>query len=157
MGTADTKHVQATLKDGVLTIMVPKRHTKESPQPSRFEVKVESTDAPVEDIEKDESIRLTFDFPGVKVADVKVFIDDGKLILDAERKRMEGSPIKFHRTMNLDCRVVDTDRVQAFLADGVLTLILCRKEAEPLQTIPISTGEDVTDVHNESENMACEE
>merc|ERR1711915_1065831 len=153
MGTADTKHVQATLKDGVLTIMVPKRHTKESPQPSRFEVKVESTDAPVED----DSIRLTFDLPGVKVADMKVSIDDGKLILDAERKRMEGSPIKFHRTMNLDCRVVDTDRVQAFLSDGVLTLILGRKEAEPLQTIPISTGEDVTDVHNESENMACEE
>jgi len=134
--TADTKHIQATLKDGVLTIMVPKKHIKESPQPSRFEVKVESTDAPVED----DSIRLTFDFPGVKVADMKVSIDDGKLILDAERKRMEGSPIKFHRTMNLDCRVVDTDRVQAFLADGVLTLILGRKEAEPLQTIPISIG-----------------
>merc|ERR1712054_647982 len=77
--TADTKHVQATLKDGVLTIMVPKRHIKESPQPSCFEVKVESTDAPVEDIEKDESIRLTFDFPGVKVADMKVSIDDGRL------------------------------------------------------------------------------
>merc|ERR1711870_171790 len=105
-----------------LTIMVPKKHIKESPQPSRFEV---------------------------KVADMKVSIDDGKLILDAERKRMEGSPIKFYRTMNLDCRVVDTDRVQAFLADGVLTLILGRKEAEPLQTIPISIGENVTDVHKD--------
>merc|ERR1712187_105960 len=121
-------------------------HIKASPQPSRFEVKVESTDAPV----KDDSIRLKFDFPGVKVADMKVSIDDGKLILDAGRKRMEGSPIKFHRTMNLDCRAVDTDRVQAFLANGVLTLILGRKEAEPLQTIPISTGENVTDVYKES-------
>merc|ERR1712178_287945 len=72
---ADTKHVQATLKDGVLTIMVPKRHIKEIPQPSCFEVKVESTDALV----KDDSIRLTFDLPGVKVADMKVSIDVGSL------------------------------------------------------------------------------
>merc|ERR1712176_372218 len=65
--TADTQRVQAALIDGVLTVMVPKKHTKEIPQPSCFDVKVESTEAPVEDDEKDESIRLSFDLPGVKM------------------------------------------------------------------------------------------
>merc|ERR1711879_34487 len=102
-------------------------------------------DAPVEDDEKDESIRLTFDFPGVKVADMKVSITDEKLVLDAERKKSEGAPVKFHRTMVLDNRVVDTGRVQAFLSDGVLTLILARKKAEPIQTIPVSTVKNVAD------------
>merc|ERR1719245_108819 len=158
--TTDTQGVQATLMDGVLTVVVPKKHIKDIPQPSCFDVKVESTDAPAEDDEKDEAIRLTFDLPGVKVADMKVSITDEKLILDAERKKRDGSPMKFHRTMILDSRVVDTGRVQAFLADGVLTLILGRKEAEPVQTIPISTAENVTDVHKDkigqvsSENVA---
>merc|ERR1712176_1508956 len=152
--TADTQRVQAALIDGVLTVMVPKKHTKEIPQPSCFDVKVESTEAPVEDDEKDESIRLSFDLPGVKMTDMKVSI------LDAERKKRDSSPIKIHRTMILDSRMVDTGRVQAFLAHGVLTLILGRKEAEPLQTIAISTAELVTDVHKDkvgqvsSEHMA---
>jgi len=144
--TADTQHVQAILVNGVLTVTVPKKEMKEIAQAySSFEVKVESADAPVEDDENDESIRLTFDFPGVKGADMKVSITDEKLVLDAERKKSEGAPVKFHRTMVLDNRVVDTGRVQAFLWDGVLTLILARKKAEPIQTIPVSTVENVVD------------
>merc|ERR1712157_300060 len=98
------------------TIMVPKKNIKEIPQSPCFKVK--STDAPAEDDdEKDQSIRLTFDLPGVKVADMKVSISDEKLILEAERKKTrDGSPIKFHRTMTLDSRVVDTGLVQAFLS-----------------------------------------
>merc|ERR1712157_393423 len=143
--TADTQHVKATLVHGVLTVMVPKKDIKEIQRASCFEVKVENTDAPVQDDKKDELIRLTFDLPGVKVTDIKVSIADGKLVLDAERKRREGAPIKLHRTITLDNRVVDTSRVQAFLADGVLTLFLGRKVAEAVQTIPISTIENATD------------
>merc|ERR1712157_672908 len=147
--TADTQHVKATLLDGVLTVMVPKKDIKEIQQASCFEVKVENTDAPVQDDKKDESIRLTFDLPGVKVTDIKVSTVDGELVLDAERKRREGAPIKLHRTITLDNRVVDTSRVQAFLADGVLTLFFGRKVAEAVQTIPISTVENATDAHKE--------
>merc|ERR1712157_41127 len=143
--TADTKHVKATLVDGVLTVIVPKKDIKEIQQASCLEVKVENTDAPGQDDKKDESIRLTFDLPGVKVTDIKVSIADGKLVLDAERKRREGAPIKLHRTITLDERAVDTGRVQAFLADGVLTLFLGRKVAEAVQTIPVSTIENATD------------
>merc|ERR1712157_625894 len=48
--TADTQNVQASLMDGVLTVMVPKKHIKEFPQHPCFDVKVEST-TPVEDDE----------------------------------------------------------------------------------------------------------
>merc|ERR1712157_185751 len=146
--TADTQHVKATLVDGVLTVIVSKKDIKEIQQASCFEIKVENTDAPVQDDKKDESIRLTFDLPGVKVTDIKVSIAHGKLVLDAERKRREGAPIKLHRTITLDNRVVDTSQVQAFLADGVLNLFLGRKVAETVQTIPISTVEDATDAQN---------
>merc|ERR1712157_640768 len=82
--TADTHHIKATLVDGVLTVLVPKKDIKEIQQASCFEIKVENTDAPpVQDDKKDESIRLTFDLPGVKVTDTKVSIADGKLLLGA--------------------------------------------------------------------------
>ena len=106
-----------------------------------------ATDAwlpPVDVMETPESIVLKADLPEVSKDDVEISIQNNTLTLKGERKmerevnekliyRMERSYGSFSRSFSLP-PTVDTERVEASFANGVLTLTLPkREESKPKQ------------------------
>ena len=101
--------------------------------------------APAVDIyEKDGNIVLTAELPGVDAKDVDVRVENNVLTLRGERKfsdevnresyhRVERSYGSFTRSFTLP-NVVATDQIKADFKDGMLKLILPkREEAKPRQ------------------------
>ena len=82
---------------------------------------------------------VSVDVPGLTESDVDVTYSDGSLIIEGERKPQsaEGSKelfcdrafSKFRRVLKVR-EVIDQSRIEASLADGVLTLVVYRP-AEP--------------------------
>ncbi|GAB4376253.1 MAG: Hsp20/alpha crystallin family protein [Acidobacteriota bacterium] len=99
---------------------------------------------PVDIAEDKDNITITVDLPGLDRDDVHVAIEDNRLTISGERKfekksedrewsRVERAYGAFTRTFSLP-NVVDTDRVEAKMDRGVLTIVLPkREEAKPKQ------------------------
>lgn len=92
--------------------------------------------------EKDNTLFLKTELPGLKKEDVQVQIEDGNLVIKGETKaeteikeaayyRMERSFGSFYRTLPLPFEVTP-DQVQATLTDGVLEVVI----PKPVQTKP---------------------
>jgi len=97
----------------------------------------------VDVIEKENQIIVKADLPGVKKEDVSATIEDGTLIIRAERKqeedvkkegyrRMERSYGRFERVLPLP-EGADADAIKAAYRDGVLelTIPVKREQAKP--------------------------
>lgn len=107
---------------------------------------------PVVDIyENDQSLVLKAELPGFDPKDVEVRIEDGTLYLKGERKfendlkkenyhRIERSYGSFARTFSLPSSI-NADDVKAEYKDGVLTLILPKKEEAKPKTVKIQVSE----------------
>jgi len=90
---------------------------------------------PVMDVEEtDESLRLSFEVPGVKPEDLSVTLENGVLTVSGEKKLG-----RFERSVVLP-RSVDPDNVTAHCENGVLTIELPKTaEARP-RKIEIGRG-----------------
>ncbi len=95
----------------------------------------------VDVIEKDNQIIVKADLPGVKKEDVSAAIEDGALVIRAERRqeedvkkegyrRMERSYGRFERILPLP-EGVDAEGVKASYRDGVLEVTIPCKREEP--------------------------
>ncbi len=86
----------------------------------------------------DDGFKLVGDFPGVKPDGFDVRVDEGRLILEGVVEKTEHhAGFRYHRSFTLP-RELDLDKLEAALADGVLTLSLPRGDQARVRAIPIS-------------------
>lgn len=83
-------------------------------------------------------IMWTVDVPGVKLQDVKVELMGGQLSVQTERRRGETAVAKTNHPFTVDSMMVDTTKLEAVLADGVLTVVA--EEIEPVLPLSIAIG-----------------
>jgi HSP20 family molecular chaperone IbpA len=121
-------HIEATeivsvLEDGVLTVTL-----KKSEEMKPFHVQVIGSDPPAP---SDEStgLLLTIDIPGVKASDATVEYRDGYLHVQYKRKNQETAARKFA----VNPATVDLTKVEAYLADGVLTITAPARPAKKVK------------------------
>ena len=108
-----------------------------------------STRGPWRVAQTDASILASIDLPGVRAEDLELTLDDDVLTIEGARQLTppEGYRVQvdergaqtFTRTFKAPSPV-DPDRVEAKLADGVLTVTLYKTEATRPVTIPIQTA-----------------
>ena len=102
---------------------------------------------PVDVFEDQEGIKLTAELPGVKAEDVKISLENQTLTLRGEKKqiaeetvekvhRYERSYGSFERTFTLPS-TVDSEKIQATFADGILTVTLPKVEKAKPREIPV--------------------
>lgn len=106
--------------------------------------------APAVDIyEQSPNIVLKAELPGVNPKDVDIRVENNVLTLHGERKfdaevkrdsyhRVERAYGSFSRSFTLPS-VIDTEQIQADYKDGVLTVVLPKREEARLRQIQIST------------------
>lgn len=107
----DATEIVSTLEDGVLTVTVSKC---EELKP--FQVHVVASDPPARD-DENLGLLLTIDVPGVKASDASVEYKSGYLTVQCKRSNKE-----IVRKYAVNQSKVDLNKVEAFLADGVLTI-----------------------------------
>ena len=103
----------------------------------------------VDIFENDRNIILLADMPGVAADDVKIDLRDGVLTLTGDIKPWEGpeeSDVlvefeigKYYRQFNLS-EVIEQDKIEAKLEDGVLRLTLPKAEKALPRKIAVSAG-----------------
>jgi HSP20 family molecular chaperone IbpA len=124
--TVDAAGLKVNLADGVLTLTLPKI---EAAKP--IIVAVMEGEAAVS---TEEDLRITFDVPGIKAADLKVVVHNGVLTITGERKK-GNTFAHVQRTMMLDRHRTDLTQPRAYLAHGVLTFTASHKEPAVAKTI----------------------
>ena len=90
--------------------------------------------------EKENAFEMQFQVPGIKKEDINIQIEKGLLTIQHEHKtevttnstnkyiRKEFSVKSFKRTFSIDDKI-DADKIDANYQDGILTLVLPKKEA----------------------------
>lgn len=113
-----------------------------------FRTELDQWTPEVDILEKDDSIVLRAEMPGISPEDVEVTLENNELILSGEKKlennqrdvnfhRTERSYGKFTRTFKLP-PVVDGENVQARFENGVLEIILAKTENSKARKIQIT-------------------
>jgi HSP20 family protein len=98
---------------------------------------------PVNVIDFEDRIEVSAELPGMAQSDIKIELLNNVLLISGQRDRAENSEVKvyleeqafgnFHRSFQLSPQV-DSDSINAKFKDGVLTIILTKKEeAKPKQ------------------------
>ncbi len=110
----------------------------------------ESFHAPAVDIdEKETSFELRMDVPGIKKEDIEISYNKGMLTIAGSRKnesenKEEGCCYKRERFSGSFKRsfqvgdTIDSERIAASLADGVLTINLPKKPDQAVRQIPLN-------------------
>jgi HSP20 family molecular chaperone IbpA len=103
----------------------------------------------VDIFETEREITLLADMPGVAAEDVTIDLRDGVLSVSGEVKPWEGPDEKdvlvefetgkYYRQFNLS-EVIDQNRIEARLEDGVLRLTLAKAEKAVPRQIPVTAG-----------------
>lgn len=118
-----------------------------APSPSRTP---QTTFTPAVDLHETSDFYLvSLDAPGVKPADVKINVEEGRLTISGERsreehsdtslfKRFERSYGSFERTFQLP-KNVDEGKIQARFENGVLEVLIPKAELSKPRSIEIST------------------
>jgi HSP20 family protein len=100
---------------------------------------------PAADIEEHaEGYTLRIELPGVKREDMALSVNDGQLVLEAipslepheGLRYREFGPARFTRSFRLG-NDIDPQRIDAALADGILTVRLARSESAKARQIEI--------------------
>ena len=104
--------------------------------------------APAVDICDDkEAVKITAELPGMKREEVKISVDDGALTIKGERRFtdetkkdnyhcIERSYGTFYRSFSLP-PTVDADKIKATMKDGVLEILIPKKEEAKPKSIEI--------------------
>jgi len=96
--------------------------------------------------EMDDKLVLKAEVPGLKKQDLQIKLENDVISLTGEMKNSEKENIRYHRrermfgTFNRSMKLpyrIDPEKVQAFLADGILTLTLEKDENSKTRTIEI--------------------
>ena len=101
-------------------------------------------------IENKSDIVLKVEIPGVKQEDINLSLEDDTLTVKGERKqeketseggctRTERSSGSFQRTMRVPS-TVDADKVKATYRDGILEIVLPKKEEAKPRAIKVEAG-----------------
>lgn len=117
--------------------------------PSLFEREEFLIYPPVDVIEDNKEIVVKVEIPGVEKENVKVLIDNNMLTISGEKKTEKVDESKnyytaerrfgsFKRVMTLPS-TVDPDKIKASYKDGVLTIVLPKKEEARAKEIKIET------------------
>lgn len=104
----------------------------------------------VDIVENENELVLTADVPGVKMDDIDIRLEDGTLTLSGSRKfeqedqkagyhRIERSYGQFQRAFALPDSV-DAEKVEASLNEGVLKVVLPKKEIAKPRSIKVQLG-----------------
>jgi HSP20 family molecular chaperone IbpA len=147
--------LDATLADGVLTLTLPKKAVEEAQA-----ITVLDQEAPeFADDEKKKHVAVSFDVPGVKLADLSVsFHDDGLSVKGLRRKGQSTTEIA--RRIRLDADSIERSAFKAYLSSGVLTVVVPRNEtkthetkysfkvSEAIKTIELNSGGSKDDGDN---------
>lgn len=152
----DSSNITATFSDGSLEIVAPKRQPSNEPRHVAVVAGTapSSTEGNNNNNNTGDHVRsFTVDVPGVKVEALMVQIDDdGKLVIAGERERA-GQTVTVHRAFALDTDVVDTEKMEAFLEDGILTLRLPVKAPRLGKSIQVNgASNEETVVHENKSN-----
>lgn len=114
----DIANIKANLLDGVLTIVVPKV------VPTTVSVQTHSSEAPDE---SDGTRHFQFELPGVKPKDLAITVKGNQITLEGERK-MGKSSTMIHRSWTMDGDRLEASKLEVYLLDGILTLVVPLKE-----------------------------
>jgi HSP20 family protein len=97
--------------------------------------------------ESDEMYMISADLPGLKIEDVKIDISGNALRISGERSKeikeegyRERSYGRFARSFTLP-QAVDSKKVEANFADGVLRIVLPKTEVKKAQEVKIQAGQ----------------
>jgi HSP20 family protein len=104
---------------------------------------------PIDVVENSDDFTVTCDLPGVELEDLDISVTQDVLTLKGEKKayftdnevktfKKENWAGKFQRTLSLPSSV-DTNKVEASLKDGILTITLPKKEEEKPKQISIKS------------------
>ncbi|HMN69606.1 MAG TPA: Hsp20/alpha crystallin family protein [Bdellovibrionales bacterium] len=100
--------------------------------------------------ETTDSFLISVDLPGVEQKDVKIDVQDGRLVVKGERarqeekndglfRRFERSYGSFERSFQLP-QNVSQDKIQAAFENGVLEILVPKAEIAKPRTVQIKTG-----------------
>lgn len=99
--------------------------------------------------ETEQAITLLADLPGVRTEDLEIDLRDSVLTLSGDVQAMEGEDEqhliveygvgRYYRQFTLS-EVIDQERIDAKLKDGVLTLTLPKVEKATPRTIAVTAG-----------------
>ena len=89
--------------------------------------------------ERENAFEMAFQVPGIKKEEINIHVEKGLLTIQYEHKtdvatkndkfiRKEFSAKSFKRTFSIDEKI-DADKIDASYQDGILTLLLPKKEA----------------------------
>mmetsp|Transcript_18920 Transcript_18920/g.24339 ORF Transcript_18920/g.24339 Transcript_18920/m.24339 type:complete len:312 (-) Transcript_18920:95-1030(-) len=144
--------ITSSLADGVLTIKIPKKPSSEP-----FSITPVAMDPPPLD---EGSFDFTFEIPGVKLPDLGIYSDGGRLEIIAKRKAGASSPASImKRNYTVDDEKVDMAKASAYLMDGILTIMAPKKTIEPKSShsIPVLIVNDDTGKESDGNNTKGEE
>ena len=118
---------------------------------------------PIDAFRQGDEFIVQFDVPGVDASSIDLTVEKNVLTVHAERKRSQGDDVEllvaerpqgtFSRQLFLG-ETLDTDRLEAQYADGVLTLRVPVAEKAKPRRVPIGTadgGSSVTAIDAKSE------
>lgn len=105
---------------------------------------------PIDLTETETEYIVTMDVPGISKDQIKIEVEDGKLIVSGEKTREEVTDKhnlhieervsgKFKRTFELP-KTVDVDRIGAIHADGVLKVKIPKSEKAQPKVISVKVG-----------------
>jgi len=100
--------------------------------------------------ETDDHYLVSFDMPGVKKDDIKIEVQDNRLLISGERQRerkdenestlrFERSYGKFERAFELPA-TINADKIEAQYENGVLNVALPKAESAKPRSIQIQSG-----------------
>ncbi len=104
---------------------------------------------PVDIVEKGDEIVLMIDLPEMDQADIDIRVEDNSLTIQGERKFMkeaDGTYLQierpygtFQRSFNIP-RTVDQEKIRASYKNGVLRVVLPKKEGALSRQISVNVG-----------------
>ena len=101
--------------------------------------------------EKDGSVKLSIDLPGVRSKDVMVELDQGVLKVSGQRRGVAGRPgTVFERKFRLEQSTLDVTKTKANLSDGVLVVTVAKRSKPALVRVSVTE-------HKHPEELLLEE
>jgi HSP20 family molecular chaperone IbpA len=131
---ADVSKIEAQLIYQLLTIQMPKMNVKEP-----LAVPIVPKDPPLDpQAHLHDDIFWTMDVPGVKLCNLKVTYHKKEMVVDGQRKILDGSLSNVHRVFSINDSVINAATLEAYLMDGVLTFKASRRVTPPTRSIEVS-------------------
>jgi len=116
-----------------------------------FRSELETYNPPIEIKKSEKEYRVTALLPGVKKEDLNVTVENGALTISGKYNRKEEKDLQsvrseiveyaeFKRTLKIDQNSFDPDKIEAQLADGILSLRLPIKESVQPKQIEVKVN-----------------